>query len=74
MGWFLELGNRYAKKSNWKDFALVKFCLFSMGILAGICVDPKHKKITAKIAGVVFFTTYIPLMVKVFLTAMDMEK
>ena len=27
-----DFGNRYARESTWKDFALVKFCLFSMGL------------------------------------------
>ena len=31
----LDIGNRYAKESTWKDFALVKFCLFAMGLAAG---------------------------------------
>lgn len=31
----LEIGNLYAKESDWKDFALVKICLCSMGILIG---------------------------------------
>lgn len=26
-----ELGNRYAEKSDWTDFALVKLCLGAMG-------------------------------------------
>ena len=32
----LDIGNRYAKESTWKDFALVKFCLFAMGLAAGV--------------------------------------
>ena len=34
----LEFGDRYAGESTWKDFALVKFCLFSMGLIAGTYV------------------------------------
>ena len=26
--------NRYLEKSDWRDIAMLKFCLFSMGILA----------------------------------------
>ena len=29
----LEIGNRYAEQSDWKDFALTKFCLCAMGIV-----------------------------------------
>ncbi|MBP5750880.1 MAG: permease of phosphate ABC transporter, partial [Firmicutes bacterium] len=62
----LDLGNRYAKESSWKDFALVKFCLFSMGLLAGMHMPEKQKKTAAKAAIFAFSATYIPLMAKVF--------
>ena len=62
----LEFGNRYAGESTWKDFALVKFCLFSMGLIAGIFVPEKHKKTAIGGAAAVFAATYIPLMTKVF--------
>lgn len=69
---FLELGNRYAKKSDWKDLALVKFCLCSMGIMIGLLVPEKMKNNTMKAAAGVFVATYIPLMAKVFLTIKEM--
>ena len=62
----LDFGNRYAKESTWKDFALVKFCLFSMGIAAGTQVPDKHKKKVLGAAACVFASTYVPLMAKVF--------
>ena len=63
---YLEIGNRYAKESTWKDFALVKFCLFSMGLAAGTKVPEKHKKKAVGAAACVFAATYIPLMTKLF--------
>ena len=62
----LEFGNRYAGESTWKDFAMVKFCLFSMGLIAGIFVPEKHKRAAIGGAAAVFAATYIPLMTKVF--------
>ena len=62
----LDLGNRYANESTWKDFALVKFCLFSMGLAAGVMVPEKHKKAVIGGSACVFAATYIPLMAKVF--------
>ena len=62
----LDLGNRYAEESTWKDFALVKFCLFSMGLAAGTKVPDKHKEKAVGAAACVFAATYIPLMAKVF--------
>ena len=40
----LDIGNRYAKESTWKDFAIVKFCLFAMGLAAGTQVPAKYRK------------------------------
>lgn len=56
--------DRYIEKSTWRDMALLKFCLFSMGILAGMAVPVKNKKKAGSIAGLVFLVTYIPLMRK----------
>lgn len=47
----LETGNRYAEQSDWKDFALTKFCLCAMGILIGMHIPVKGKKTTSVIAG-----------------------
>lgn len=65
MKWFLELGNNYAAKSDWKDFALTKFCLCAMGILIGTCIPKRDKRVAQAIAGCVFGATYFVLMRKV---------
>ena len=69
----LELGDHYAENSSWKDFALVKFCLFAMGLIAGTKVPEKHKKNAVRGALCVFAVTYIPLMAKVFRIAAEMK-
>lgn len=71
MKWFLDLGNRYAEKSDWKDFALTKFCLCSIGVLLGIRVKPAQKKIVEIGAASVFLVTYVPLMAKLFAVAKE---
>ena len=71
MNKLLTLGNRYAQESTWKDFALLKFCLFSMGLLAGMHVPEKHKKNAAKAAIFAFSATYVPLMAKVLRIATE---
>lgn len=73
MKWFLDLGNRYAKKSDWRDFALTKFCLCAMGVLLGIHVKEEYKKPAGIAALAVFLATYIPLMAKVFKIAVEKE-
>lgn len=66
IGQFLELGNRYARESDWKDFAIIKFCLFSMGLIAGTGVSDQYRKPVRCLAAAVFFASYIPLMRKLF--------
>ena len=62
----LRIGDNYAKKSSWRDYAVVKFCLFSMGLIAGMSVPDKEKKPVRAAAATVFAVTYIPLMYKLF--------
>ena len=62
----LNLGNRYAKNSDGRDFALTKFCLFSMGLIVGTKVAERYKKPVIRTACAVFAATYIPLMAKLF--------
>ncbi len=70
----LEIGNLYAKESDWKDFALVKICLCSMGILIGGQISAKYRKRVAEVAAVLFLVTYIPLMVKLLGIVMRRKK
>ena len=67
-------GDRYLKKSSWKDLAMVKFCLFSMGVLAGMKIPRRDRKCAAAVAGVVFAVTYIPLMTKFFAIVREKEE
>lgn len=69
---FFELGNRYAAKSDWTDFALTKFCLCSMGVMIGMSLPEKSRKYALPVASGVFAATYIPLMKKVFSIAREM--
>lgn len=56
--------NQYVKESDWKDFALVKLCLCAIGVMIGLAVPIKKKKMPLLIAAIVFIATYIPLMTK----------
>ncbi len=58
-----DWGSAYIRECDWKDLALVKFCLCAMGALIGLCVPEKKRKIPLILAGLVFLATYIPLMV-----------
>ena len=66
--------DRYIKKSDWKDLAMIKFCLFSMGILAGMRIPEKNRKQAGWIAADIFAVTYIPLMAKFFSVITEKEE
>ncbi len=65
--------DRYLEKSDWKDLAMIKFCLFSMGVLAGMRIPEKKRKTAGWIAAAVFAATYIPLMAKFFSVVREKE-
>ena len=67
----LAFGDRYAKQSTWKDFALVKLCLFSMGLVVGTLVSEQYKRAVIIVAICVFAATYIPLIVKMIRVARE---
>lgn len=56
--------DKYLEKSSWKDLALIKLCLFAMGIMAGIRIPEKNKRAVSWAAYFVFLVTYLPLMSK----------
>ena len=64
---------KYIAKSDWKDLAMLKFCLFAMGVLAGMRIPEKNRKQAGWIATAVFVATYIPLMAKFFLVIREKE-
>lgn len=63
--------DQYLKESDWKDLALVKFCLCAIGIMIGLMVPKDKKKYPFLIALIVFIITYIPLMIKFIRTAVE---
>ncbi len=56
--------DRYLRACDWRDIAVLKFCLCALGVLVGLAVPSQKKKPAAKIAGLVFAVTYVPLLVK----------
>lgn len=61
-----DSADRYLEKSDWKDIAVIKFCLCSLGVMIGTAVPAESKKKAAAGAAAVFTATYIPLMGKYF--------
>ena len=56
--------DEFIRESTWKDLAVLKFCLLSLGLLAGTWIAERRKKCVRIAASVVFVLTYIPLMAK----------
>ena len=44
----------------------MKFCLFAIGVMVGMCVPKEKKKIAYGISGMVFLGTYVLLMKKFY--------
>ena len=66
MNCLFDAADRYLKKCDWKDLALLKFCLFAMGLFIGTQVPKSEKKPVRAVSLAVFTATYIPLMAKFF--------
>ena len=58
--------DEYIKQSDWKDLAMIKFCLASMGVIMVVSLSEKRRKPDGWIASGVFVATYLPLMEKFF--------
>lgn len=66
-----EIGNAYIRQSDWKDLALVKLCLFSMGILVALRLPLRALPKARKWARRTFLASYVPLMAKFFRVAKE---
>lgn len=70
----IELGNEYIERSDWTDFALIKLCLCAMGIMIGCAIPERRRKPFVAGALVVFFATYIPLILRLFGILLEQEE
>ena len=66
MNHLFSIANEYLQQSDWKDLAMIKFCLFAVGVVIGLFVPTKAKKAALMTAVCVFVVTYLPLMTKLF--------
>ena len=53
MKFLFRSADEYLRQSDWRDLALIKICLFAIGVMAAVIA-----------AASVFTATYIPLMTK----------
>ncbi|MGM9549381.1 MAG: permease of phosphate ABC transporter [Faecousia sp.] len=66
MKFLFDAADRYIKTCDWKDLALLKFCLFAMGLFIGAQVPKEEKKPVQAVGLAIFAATYVPLMAKFF--------
>lgn len=59
-----DSANEYLRQSGWKDLAVLKLCLFSIGLLIGMQVPERGKRGVRIAASVLFTITYILSMGK----------
>lgn len=69
-----SVANEYVRRSDWKDLALVKFCLCAVGIIIGVLVPATKKKPVGIIAAVVFMITYVLLMPRYYVMLIQDKK
>jgi len=67
----MSVTDAYMKASTWRDLALIKLCVFSVGVLLGFCVPKKHKVVYSIIGALVIGVTLTPIMMKFVPMLMD---
>ena len=65
----IAAGNLYLKHINLADVALLKLCVWALGVLVGLKAARRHRRGAGILAGIVFLVTYVPLMSR-FLSAL----
>ncbi len=61
-----EAADRYVRSSDWKLIAVLKFCLVSLGIMVGIRIPKKNRKIALPVSFCVFLVSYFFLMARFY--------
>ena len=56
--------DEYLRQSTWRDLAVLKFCLLSLGLLAGTLVPEDRRERVRGAAAFLFAVTYFPLMAR----------
>ena len=59
-----DSADEFLRRSSWKDLAVLKICLLSLGFLFGTRVPRKRRLGARLLARLVFVLTCIPLMGK----------
>ncbi len=62
----LDWANDCIRQWDWKDVALLKFCMLALGILAGLAMPHRGRRLAKQICAEIFLLTWATLMVDCF--------
>lgn len=64
MNKMIKCANSFIKKCDWTDIAMLKCCLLSLGMMLGMAVARKKKKMLYVLSFFTFVITCAPLVSK----------
>lgn len=56
---FFDWINNYITGLDWKDLVCIKLCTAALGVLVGLLLQTKHKKLAAIMSSIVFINTAV---------------
>ena len=59
-----QAADAYNQSFHWQDMALLKVCLYSIGVLVGLSIPFRSKKLVGMISLLAVVLTYIPLIAR----------
>lgn len=54
---FVNWINDYIASLDWKDLACIKLCTAALGVLVGLLIEKRYKKLAAILSSIVFLNT-----------------
>jgi hypothetical protein len=62
----IDMGREYIRSMSIIEMGLLKLCLFSLGVIAGLLLPKKIYIISLISAAIVFVITIIPILIKLY--------
>lgn len=62
----IDMGREYIRSMSIIEMGLLKLCLFSLGVIAGLLLPKKIYIVSLISAAIVFVITIIPILIKLY--------
>lgn len=62
----LDWANGCIRRRDWKNVALLKFCMLSLGVLIGLALPNRGRRLARQVCAEVFLLAWATLMVDCF--------